>query len=93
MNPRVPFIKPKLPDVDDVAADLRRIYANNYYSNNGPIYFEFRNAIEQYLGQGLHAVIVANATTGLQLAVEAVFGSRRPKKYIAIPSFTFSSNS
>lgn len=90
MTSRVPFIKPRFPDVDDVAADLRRIYANNYYSNNGPVYFEFRDAIEKYLGQDLHAVVVANATTGLQLAIEAVFGSRRPKKYIAIPSFTFS---
>lgn len=86
----IPFIKPKFPAPEDLAKDLKRIYKNNYYTNNGPVYFEFKEKLEAYLGQGLHAVIVSNATMGLMLAIEAIMGDQKnKKKYIAIPSFTF----
>src|SRR6266568_7466412 len=90
MPKSIPFIKPKFPAPEDLVKDLKRIYENNYYSNNGPVYFEFKEKLEAYLGQGLHAVIVSNATMGLTLAIEAVMGDQKnEKKYIAIPSFTF----
>lgn len=86
----IPFIKPKFPEPEALAADLKRIYDNNYYSNNGPVYFEFRRALELYLGQDLKAVVVSNATLGLMLALQAAIKAKRPgKKYVAIPSFTF----
>jgi dTDP-4-amino-4,6-dideoxygalactose transaminase len=91
MSPKVPFIKPKLPDPDSLADDIKRIYQNNYYSNNGPIYFEFKEALENYLEQDLHCVIVSNATLGLMLAMAAVFGeATAERKFVAVPSFTFS---
>ncbi|HSX23593.1 MAG TPA: DegT/DnrJ/EryC1/StrS family aminotransferase [Candidatus Saccharimonadales bacterium] len=90
MTAKVPFIKPKLPEPEELVDDLKRIYKNNYYSNNGPIYREFKQALEEYLGQGIKVAAVANATLGLMLAIQACIGRTKPdKKYIAIPSFTF----
>ncbi len=87
----IPFIKPKFPEPEELTEDLRLIYENNYYSNNGPIYFEFKKNIEAYIGQDIKAVIVSNATQALMISIQAIFGSRKQmgKKYIAIPSFTF----
>jgi dTDP-4-amino-4,6-dideoxygalactose transaminase len=86
----IPFIKPSFPEPSLISQDLEKIYTNNYYSNNGPVYFEFKEKIEQYLGQGLHAVVVSNATAGLMISIQAVFKPKsNSKKYIAIPSFTF----
>lgn len=91
MTEPVPFIKPRLPEPDSLVQDIKRIYNNNYYSNNGPVYYEFKKDLEDYLGQNLYAVIVSNATLGLMLAMVAVFGeATSQKKYVAIPSFTFS---
>lgn len=86
----IPFIKPNFPEPHYIVGDLERIYANNFYSNNGPIYFEFKDALEKYLGRGMKAVVVNNATSALLILIRAVFGSQvNNKKYIAIPSFTF----
>jgi dTDP-4-amino-4,6-dideoxygalactose transaminase len=87
MPKHVPFIKPQFPKVEDVIEDLQLIYKNNYYTNNGPIYYKFKEAMEAYLGQGLHVVALNNATTALMLAMKACF--KTDKKYIAMPSFTF----
>lgn len=91
MSSSIPFIKPKFPDPEELTVYIKRIYKNNYYSNNGPIYFEFKEAIEAYLGQGIKAVVVSNATLGLMLAIQAGIKQTGPKKkkYIAVPSFTF----
>ncbi|HEY5442685.1 MAG TPA: DegT/DnrJ/EryC1/StrS family aminotransferase [Candidatus Saccharimonadales bacterium] len=89
MAARVPFIKPHLPPPDEIANDLREIYKNNYYSNNGPVYRRFAAAMEAYLGQGLHVVAVNNATTALMLAMKACCPKNSQKKYIAVPAFTF----
>ncbi|MDB5164323.1 MAG: hypothetical protein JWS12_941 [Candidatus Saccharibacteria bacterium] len=83
----IPFIKPEFPQIEEVAKDLELIYNNNYYSNNGPIYYKFINAMESYLGQGLHVVALNNATTAMMLVMKACFKS--DKKYVALPSFTF----
>jgi dTDP-4-amino-4,6-dideoxygalactose transaminase len=90
MPKRIPFIKPQFPKAEEIIQDLELIYENNYYSNNGPVYHDFREQLEQYLGQDLHCVVVANATLGLMLSIKAVFGKPdKHKKYVAVPSFTF----
>jgi dTDP-4-amino-4,6-dideoxygalactose transaminase len=88
---KIPFIKPNFPSPELLVEDIRKIYENNYYSNNGPVYFEFKKGIEKYLGQNLNAVVVSNATAALMLAIYAVFDQQKHagKKYIAVPSFTF----
>jgi dTDP-4-amino-4,6-dideoxygalactose transaminase len=86
----IPFIKPKFPEPEELARDLKRIHENNYYSNNGPVYQEFKKELETYLGQNIKAVVVSNATLGLMIAIQACIKSINPnKKYIAVPSFTF----
>ncbi len=94
MTKKVPFIKPKLPPASLIAQDLEQINLNNYYSNNGPFYHAFKEKIEAYLGDGIHAVIVSNATAALMIAMKVVFGdkSHTRKKYIAVPSFTFAAS-
>lgn len=88
---KVPFIKPLLPDPDFLADDLRHIYKNNYYTNDGPIYKKFKSDIENYLGQGIGVAVVSNATLGLMLAIEACMGgAEKNRKLVAVPSFTFS---
>ncbi|HEX4774490.1 MAG TPA: DegT/DnrJ/EryC1/StrS family aminotransferase [Candidatus Saccharimonadales bacterium] len=87
MPEHIPFIKPEFPSVKEIAQDLEVIYENNYYSNNGPIYYKFVDAMEAYLGQGLHVVALNNATTAIMLAMKACFKTH--KKYVALPSFTF----
>ncbi len=67
----IPFIKPKFPEPEDLMKDLKRINKNNYFSNNGPFYYEFKEALEKYLGQGITATIVSNATLGLMLAIQS----------------------
>ncbi|MBA3758511.1 DegT/DnrJ/EryC1/StrS family aminotransferase [Candidatus Saccharibacteria bacterium] len=89
MKQKLPFIKPFFPSSSELAEDLERIHKNNYYTNNGPIYFEFKEAVEKYLGQGVHAVVLNNATTALLLAIKAICEPPYSKKYIALPSFTF----
>jgi dTDP-4-amino-4,6-dideoxygalactose transaminase len=89
MVSRVPFIKPHLPPPDEIADDLREIYKNNYYSNNGPVYRRFVAAMEDYLGQGLHVVAINNATTALMLVMKACYPKDSQKKYVAVPAFTF----
>lgn len=89
MMQKLPFIKPFFPSSAELAEDLERIHKNNYYTNNGPIYFEFKEAVEKYLGQGIHAVVLNNATTALLLAIKAICEPPYDKKYIAVPSFTF----
>lgn len=90
MRDKIPFIRPNMPSALEIGDDLNRIHRNNYYSNNGPVYYEFKDAIEKFLGNGLHAVVISNATVGLMISLVAVFGKHRgKKKYIAIPAFTF----
>ncbi len=89
MTARVPFIKPHLPSPDEIAGDLKEIYKNNYYSNNGPVYHRFVAAMEDYFGQGLHVVVINNATTALMLAMKACYSKSSRKKYVAVPAFTF----
>lgn len=90
MSDFIPFIKPNFPNPKLITEDLEKIYANNYYSNNGPFYFEFKKSLDEYLGQGIKSVIVANATLGLMMAIKAIFNQPYgDKKYIAVPSFTF----
>lgn len=90
MRDKIPFIRPKMPSASEIKDDIERIHKNNFYSNNGPIYYEFKEAIEKFLGNDLHAVVVSNATVGLMMAISAVFGKFKGKrKYIAIPAFTF----
>lgn len=87
MNYKIPFIDPVFPSDEEMLEDYRRINKNNYYTNNGEYYFEFKDAIEKYIGYDINASIVSNATAGLLIALKILADPK--KKYVIVPSFTF----
>lgn len=84
---RIPFIQPALPSTQELAKDYEQIHENNYYSNNGPFYFEFVEELEKYFDSQVHCSVVANATLGLILSLKSAAIADR--KYVITPSFTF----
>jgi dTDP-4-amino-4,6-dideoxygalactose transaminase len=85
----VPFIKPRFPTSSAVAADFDEIVASNWYSNFGPKERQFSERIESYVGQGVSAVTVANATIGLMALLHTVLGRGDGTRFVVVPSFTF----
>jgi dTDP-4-amino-4,6-dideoxygalactose transaminase len=61
------------------------IWKSKRLSNDGPIVQEFEKQVQQFLGVN-HAIAVCNATTGLQILANAVFGDYSK---VWVPSFTF----
>lgn len=85
----IPFIKPRFPAPEAIAADFAEIVASNWYSNFGPKEREFSARIEQYVAQDTHAVSIANATIGLMAALTSVLGTGDGRRSVIVPSFTF----
>lgn len=85
---KIPFIKPEFPPLEDLKALFEQIYINNFYTNNGPYYFEFKKEIEGYFGQDIKACILANATLALILSLKSTLLKGKAK--VIVPSFTFS---
>jgi dTDP-4-amino-4,6-dideoxygalactose transaminase len=86
-NNKIPFIQPVLPTSEEMIADYEQIQVNNFFSNNGPFYYEFIEAIENYFDAKVHCSAVANATLGLILALKS--SAIKDRKYVLTPSFTF----
>jgi dTDP-4-amino-4,6-dideoxygalactose transaminase len=76
------------PNLGDKRAFLQwvdKIWKSKWLSNNGPIVKEFEKQVQELLGIR-HAIAVCNATTGLQILANAVFGDY---SRVYVPSFTF----
>lgn len=84
---QIPFIRPALPTSEELVSDYEQIHINNFYSNNGPFYYDFANTIENYFDSSVHCSILANATLGLILSLKTTAIAGR--KYVITPSFTF----
>lgn len=65
-----PVAKPLLPAADAILPHLRRLDANRWYSNGGPLQLEFESGLSAAAG-GAGVTTVANATVGLALALMA----------------------
>lgn len=100
MSPRVPFIRPVMPDPHLIGEDMGAIVASNWYTNFGPFEREFSTRLGDYVagnaappgserGDGVHVVTVANATLGLLAAIIATVGRGDGTRSILVPSFTF----
>ena len=76
---------PNLGDKRVFLAWVDKIWKSKRLSNDGPIVKEFEKQVQQFLGVK-HAVAVCNATTGLQILANAVFGDY---SRVLVPSFTF----
>lgn len=90
MKYKTPFIKPTLPDANEMSQAYEAIVASNWYSNFGPQEQKLSDGLSSYIGQGVSVTTAANATLALLLAVRALMTGKDPgRKKVLIPSFTF----
>lgn len=89
MKPRVPFIRPLMPDAEVLAADFASISTTNWYTNFGPQEQAFRRGIADFLGGHLEVVTVSNATIGLMAALASLLPRGAGGEAVATASFTF----
>lgn len=84
---KVPFLKPKLVELDDYAPLLAEMDRVRQYTNFGPLNTRFETRIvDEWMGGEGAASTVCNATLGLMLAISDL---KRPGRYAVMPSFTF----
>ncbi len=81
-------MKPLLPSADELLPYLRRIDSARYYSNHGPLVYEFEQRLAAHFGVDASQVATAsNGTTALSAALMAV--KPRPSSKCLLPSWTF----
>lgn len=85
---RIPFLKPKFPDISLIERDLEAIYRNGIYTNGGEFDKKFNKLIADYISEDTKVSVVGNATLGLIMAIRQLFIEGRRK--VLIQSFTFS---
>jgi dTDP-4-amino-4,6-dideoxygalactose transaminase len=88
----IAVLVPQLPGTEELIPFLQRIDTNQWYSNYGPLWREFRDTLTSFLsartGQpDLRVTFTSSGTTAIELAlrVRAVAGRR----LCLLPSFTF----
>ena len=86
---RIPLMMPSLPTADDLLPYLRRIDANRWYSNFGPLVSEFESRIAaSFAGAGdVRVVSVSSCTAGIELALRAL--SLPTGAPVLVPALTF----
>ncbi len=85
---QIPVMSPQLPKWEAVSGYIRRIDANRWYSNFGPLVCELESRLCQHFdGADGSCLTMANATLGIALALQdvAIAGA----KYCLMPSWTF----
>lgn len=88
MPPRIPVMRPRLPDRAAIAPYIDQIDNNRWYSNNGPLLLSFeRRLAERYGGSERTVVGVANGTCSITMALLA----QKPAQggLCLVPSYTF----
>jgi dTDP-4-amino-4,6-dideoxygalactose transaminase len=83
----VPFLEPSLPPPDEIAADYAAIAARGIFTNGGPVEREFAQALERWIGSGVHVAVTSSCTSALELALQALIDE--PGGVVLVPSFTF----
>ena len=89
---RMTFIKPSFPAPSELVEDYKKITKNNFYTNSGPFEKDFENKCCEYIGQGVSTSVVANATLGLMLALNAHIPRSSMKNEVIVQSFTFAAS-
>jgi dTDP-4-amino-4,6-dideoxyglucose len=79
----VPWVRPSLPELSEIAEPLSDALARGQITNGGVYAQRFEAQLEDYLGA--HCVCVASATAGLTL----VASSLAPARGVLVPAFTF----
>jgi dTDP-4-amino-4,6-dideoxygalactose transaminase len=88
--PAIALLVPDLPSADEVLPCLRRIDANAWYTNFGPLTAEFERACAKLIGardRDVHCVTTSSGTSALELALRA--SRLRAGSRVLVPSFTF----
>jgi dTDP-4-amino-4,6-dideoxygalactose transaminase len=88
MAPLIPVARPRLPLASAILPYLKEIDANHWYTNSGHLWFRFQGKLADHWGVDNNEVgLVANATLGLTLALQA--SGVRPGSICLMPSWTF----
>jgi dTDP-4-amino-4,6-dideoxygalactose transaminase len=91
MAPLIPVAKPRLPLASAILPYLKEIDANHWYTNSGHLWFRFQGKLADHWGIDNNDVaLVANATIGLTLALQA--SGVRPGSTCLMPSWTFAAS-
>jgi dTDP-4-amino-4,6-dideoxygalactose transaminase len=67
----IPLYKAYLPPYEEIEVYIRKIYANQVVTNNGPLVKALESELQKIIGVK-HLLLVGNATIGLQMAVRAL---------------------
>lgn len=67
----IPVTKPFLPPIEDYQYYLKRIWSENWLTNDGPLVRELEAGLRDYLGVK-HLVLVSNGTIALQFAIKSL---------------------
>jgi dTDP-4-amino-4,6-dideoxygalactose transaminase len=82
---KIPLIKPDLPSLDEIQAQLCEILDNGRITNFGKYVATFEEEASAYLGT--HTATLSSGTMGLIFALQAV--GLKPGQKVILPSFTF----
>ena len=81
----IPIMKPRLPEVSQITAYMRRVQESQIYSNHGPLVKELELRLSKFFKVSDEQVVVcANATLGLMGAISVT-----DEKSFLAPAFTF----
>src|SRR5579875_2487975 len=88
----IPVLVPVLPDTDALIPYLRRIDQSNWYSNYGPLWKDFRDALVARLAaqtgvDGIYLAFTCNGTAAVELGLRA--RALTGRRYCLMPSYTF----
>jgi dTDP-4-amino-4,6-dideoxygalactose transaminase len=85
-EPRLRFIRPRVPSSEKWVPFLGPAYAAGRFSNHGPVVQEFERELQEWCGvQERDVAVVSSATSGL-VATLIALGVQGP---VAMPAFTF----
>ena len=92
MTNLIQVLRPQLPSFEDLRPYICRIDNARIYSNNGPLWAEFKSRFEAYLsgqaGVKVHVGFCANGTISIELALRLRLHGRRPGICL-MPAYTF----
>lgn len=84
----IPLLVPDMPTPNELLPWLERMHAKRHYSNFGPLVCELEELFSQQFGVNQSQVTtVANATQGLEIALQALELPRGSS--VLLPAFTF----
>jgi dTDP-4-amino-4,6-dideoxygalactose transaminase len=82
--------RPELPPAGAVLEYFRLATDARFFSNGGPCLRLLTERLERYLGDGVHAIPVANCTLGLMVALRGACGAPEGcRRTILTPAYTF----